>query len=188
MTAGKIVPMKTTFLAAGALVVALAVPLGAYAQQTQPQGAMAQQQTTPSPAKIQHRWMKRLGNLNLSGDQQQRIHSMINQYSQTHPQGSPRDRDAARELQRQIISVLSSDQQSQYRTEMRARHQQMQQRRGQMPQQDQGPQGQGPQDQGPQYQGPQGQGPQDQGPQYQGPQGQGPPPDQGPPANQQPPA
>jgi hypothetical protein len=180
--------MKTTFWAASAFVVALAVPLGAYAQQSQPQGVMAQQRTTPSTANLQHRWMKRLGNLNLSGDQQQRIQSMINQYSQAHPQGSPRNPGAARDLRRQIMSVLSSEQQNQYHAQMRAREQQMQQRRGQQqgpagqPQDQQGPQGPGPQDQGPAPdQGPQGQGPQGQGPPPdQGPQGQGPPPDQGP--------
>ena len=194
--------MKITFLAAGALAVALAMPLGAYAQQSQPQGVSAQR-TTPSQAKLQHRWMKRLGKLNLSGDQQQRIQSMIDQYSQAHPQGSPRDRNASRDLRRQILGVLNSDQQTQYQAQMRAQHAQMQQRHGQMQQQGgyQQQQGPGPQDQGgPQYQGgPQGPGPQDQGgPQYQGgppdqgpqgPQGQGPPPDQGPPPGQgQPPA
>jgi hypothetical protein len=181
--------MKTTFLAAGAFVVALAVPLGAYAQQSQPQGVTAQQRTTRSPAYLQQHWMKRLGDLNLSGDQQQRIQSMINQYSQAHPQGSPRDRDASRDLRRQILSVLSSDQQSQYHAEMRARRAQMQQRRAQM--QQQGPSGQPQGQQQPQYgdprnQGPQGQGPQGQGPQDQGPQGQGPP-DQGPQGQGQPP-
>lgn len=111
--------MKITFWAAGALAVALAMPLGAYAQQSQPQGVRAQH-TTPSQAKLQHRWMKRLGNLNLSSDQQQRIQSMIGQYSQAHPQGSPGDREASRDLRRQILSVLSSDQQNQYREQMRA--------------------------------------------------------------------
>jgi hypothetical protein len=187
--------MKITFLAAGALAVALAMPLGAYAQQSQPQGVSAQR-TTPSQAKLQHRWMKRLGKLNLSSDQQQRVQSMIDQYSQAHPQGSPRDRNASRDLRRQILSVLNSDQQSQYQAQMRAQHQQTQQHRGQMQQQGgyQQQQGPGPQDQGgPQYQG----GPQDQagpqgGPQYQGgPPDQGPqgPQDQGPPPGQgQPPA
>jgi Spy/CpxP family protein refolding chaperone len=166
--------MKITFLATGALAVALAMPLGAYAQQTQPPGATAQRTTTPSQAKLQHGWMKRLGNLNLSGDQQQRIQSMINQYSQAHPEGSPRDREAGRELRRQILSVLNSDQQNQYHQQMRARREQMQQRQGQMQQGSQG----GPQDQGgPQYQGGPDQGPQGQGPPPdQGPQGQGPPP------------
>jgi hypothetical protein len=160
--------MKTTFLAASAFVVALAVPpLGAYAQQSQPQGVTAQQHTTRSQANLQQRWMKKLGDLNLSGDQQQRIQSMINQYSQAHPEGSPRDPEASRDLRRQIMSVLSSDQKSQYHAEMRARRQQ---RGGQT---QQGPSGQ-PQAQygDPRYQGPQGQGPQGQGP----PPGQGQPP------------
>ena len=190
--------MKITFLAAGAFAVALAMPLGAYAQQNQPPGATAQRTTTPSQAKLQRGWMKRLGSLNLSGDQQQRIQSMINQYSQAHPEGSPRDREAGRNLRRQILSVLNSDQQNQYHQQMRARREQMQQRNGQMQQGSQG----GPQDQaapqyqgGPQDQGPQGQGPPpDQGPQGQGPppdqgpQGQGPPPDQGPQGQGPPPA
>jgi hypothetical protein len=199
--------MKITFLAAGCLAVALAMPLGAYAQQSQPQGVTAQR-TTPSQAKLQHGWMKRLGKLNLSGDQQQRIQSMIGQYSQAHPQGSPRDREASRDLRRQILGVLNSDQQNQYREQMRAHREQMQQRHGQMQQQGgyQQQQGPGPQDQGgpqggqqyqggPPDQGPQGGqqyqgGPPDQGPQSQGsppdqgPQSQGPPPDQGPPPGQ----
>jgi Spy/CpxP family protein refolding chaperone len=178
--------MKTTFLAAGAFVVALAVPsLGAYAQQSQPQGITAQQRTTQSPGSLTQHWMRRFGNLNLSGDQQQRIQSMINQYSQAHPQGSPHDRDASRALRHEIMSVLNSDQQSQYRAEMRARHEQTQHQRGQQ----QGPSGQ-PQDQGPQGQGPPpDQGPQGQGPPPdQGPQGQGPPPDQGPQGQGPPPA
>ena len=55
----------------------------------------------PAKPRLQHRWMKRFGHLNLSGDQQQHIQSMIDQYSQAHPEGSPRDRDASRELRRQ---------------------------------------------------------------------------------------
>ena len=82
----------------------------------------------PSQARIQHRWTKRLSNLNLSGDQQQRIQSMINQYSQTHPEGSPRDPGAARELRRQVMGVLTNDQQNQLRQQMRARRAQMRQR------------------------------------------------------------
>lgn len=175
--------MKTKFLAAAAFAATLAMPLGVYAQQSQAPSAYGH--TTPSQARIQHRWSKRLANLNLSGDQQQRIQSIINQYSQAHPEGSPSDPGAARDLRRQVMSILTPDQQNQLRQQNRARRAAMRQQAGQM--QQQGPGGQqyqqGPPDQ--QYQ----QGPPDQ--QYQ----QGPPnqqyqqgpPDQPPPPDQQPP-
>jgi Spy/CpxP family protein refolding chaperone len=167
--------MKMNLLAAAALAAALATPLGASAQQ-QPQQyqtpAQTGRTTTPSQAQMQRHWAKRFGNLNLSSDQQQHIQSLINQYAQSHPEGSPRDPGANRELRRQIMGVLSDDQRNQY-------HQQMQERRSQMRGQGGGmQQGPGPQGEPQQGPGPQG-GPQ--GPQYQqGPPG-GQPPDQGPP-------
>ncbi|MFZ1016406.1 MAG: hypothetical protein WAN39_00895 [Candidatus Cybelea sp.] len=200
--------MKINLLTVGALAVALAAPVGASAQQAQagqqPGASTRHHHTTPSAAKIQHRWMKRFGHMNLSGDQQQRIQSMVEQYSQGHPAGSPIDRNASKELHRQIMGVLSSDQQNQYQQERQARRAQMQQRHGQSQGQGQGAnyQGQEPQQQ---YQGQPngGQYPQQQyqgqpnGGQYpqqqfqgqpnQGPPGQGPPPDQGPPQGQGPP-
>jgi hypothetical protein len=184
--------MKINLLAACAFAAALAMPLGAHAQQYQQgQGQYAGHRSsgTPSPARLQRRWAKRFGRLNLSGDQQQRIQGLINQYSQSHPEGSPRDPGATRELRRQIMSTLSPDQQNQIRQQMRAHHAHRAQAQGGYQQggyqqgypdqrYQQGPQDQqyqqGPQDQ--QYQ----QGPQDQ--QYQ----QGPPQyQQGPPQYQQ---
>jgi Spy/CpxP family protein refolding chaperone len=184
--------MKINLLTVGALAVALAAPVGASAQQAQPgqqPGASTRHHhTTPSAAKIQHRWMKRFGHMNLSGDQQQRIQSMVEQYSQSHPAGSPIDRNAGKELHRQIMGVLSSDQQNQYQQERQARRAQMQQRHGQGSGQGANYQGQEPQQQ---YQGQPngGQYPQQQfqGQPNQGAPGQGPPPDQGPPQGQGPP-
>jgi Spy/CpxP family protein refolding chaperone len=124
--------MKINLFAAAAFAVALAMPLAVGAQQGQPPAAQAA--GTPSQARIQHRWMRRFANLNLSGDQQQRIQSIINDYSRAHPEGSPRDRQANRELRRQLMGVLTSDQQNQFRQQMRARRAQMQQRREQMEQ------------------------------------------------------
>jgi len=178
--------MKTNLLALGAFAAVLALPLGAYAQQDQAPTARAQARTTtPSQAQIQNHWAKRFGHLNLSNDQQQHIQSLINQFSQTHPEGSARDLGASRELRHQIMGVLNDDQRNQYKQEMQARREQMRERQGQMQpgeQNQQGPQGQ-------QYQqGPQGQQYQ-QGPQSQPPQG---PPgqqyDQGPPPNGPPPS
>ena len=174
--------MKFKFLTLGVLTVALAMPLGAAAQQSQPPATQqAQGRTTPSETTIQHRWMKRLGGLNLSSDQQQHIQSLIDQFAQAHPQGSPRDPGAARALRAQIMGVLTSDQQSQYHQQVAARRAQQAQRQGQPGQQYQGqpaqqyqgqyqqqyaqpPSGQGPDDQGPNQQGPGGQGPNDQPP------------------------
>jgi len=200
--------MKINLLSAAAFVVALAMPLGASAQQNQTPGGRGQHATTtPSQAKISHRWQKRLGSLNLSGDQQQRVQSLIDRYSQDHPEGSPRDPNASRELRKQIMGVLNSDQQNQYHQEMRQRHAQghhrsgSDQNQGVQQQQYQGnPQYQGgpqqyqggPQQGGQQqYQGGpgpyQGQGP-PQGEQGPPPGEQGPPQDQGPPPGNAPPA
>src|SRR5690348_3105580 len=87
---GTIDAMKINLLSAGVFVAALAMPLGVCAQQGQPTAARAHAKSTgtPSHAKLSHRWQKRLGNLNLSGDQQQRVQSLIDRYSQDHPEGS----------------------------------------------------------------------------------------------------
>jgi Spy/CpxP family protein refolding chaperone len=168
------VAMKLNLLAVGALAAALAMPLGASAQQNQyPQQYPQQGQgraVEPSHDRMQHRWQRRLSRLNLSNDQQQRIQSMIDQYSQAHPEGSAVDPNARRELRRQIMGVLSSDQQNQFQQAMRAHRAAMQQRQGQMQQgqyQDQ-PQQRQYQSQPQQY--------------------QGPPPGQQPPDGQEPPA
>jgi Spy/CpxP family protein refolding chaperone len=208
--------MKINLLTVSALAVALAIPVAASAQQAQPPAGHARAHMTAGGPQLHHRWMKRFGHLNLSGDQQQRIGSMIDQYSQGHPQGSPVDRNANRELRRQIMGVLTPDQQNQFRQERQAHRAQMQQRRAQMQgqggyqnqqggYQDQqgGYQGQGQYPQG-QYQGPPNGDPRDQqqpygpgpnqGPPSQGPQPyqngpyQGQPPAEGPPDQQPPPA
>jgi hypothetical protein len=186
--------MKWNPLTIVALAAALASPVAATAQQAQqpPGTQQGQARTTPSEAKITHRWMKRLGNLNLSSDQQQRVQSLINQYSQAHPEGSPRDPSAARALRQQIMGVLSADQQNQYRQQVQAHRQQQASQHGQAGAQTyQGQyQQQGPAEQY-QQQGPpqqyQQQGPPQQY-QQQGPPQQGPPQDQQPPSYAQPPA
>jgi hypothetical protein len=156
--------MKMNLLAAAALAAALATPLGASAQQQPPQQyqtpAHAGQTTTPSQAQIQRHWAKRFGNLNLSSDQQQHIQSLINQYAQSHPAGSPRDPGASRDLRHQIMGVLSDDQRNQYHQQMQARRAQM---RGQGDQMQQGPGPQGGPQGAPPEQGPPGQQPPDQG-------------------------
>jgi Spy/CpxP family protein refolding chaperone len=169
--------MKINLLAAGIFALALAMPLGAVAQQSQPPAMQSSGHVTPSQAKLQHRWMKRLQGVNLSGDQQQRIQSIIGQYSQAHPEGSPSDRDASREMRRQVMGVLTTDQQNQYHEQMRARRAQMQQRRAQTQQQSPNDQQGSPDRQPP---------PDQQQPYQQSPDQQGPPNgQQGPPNGQQ---
>jgi hypothetical protein len=58
--------------------------------------------------------------LNLSNDQQQRIQSIIHEYSQSHPEGSPRGHGAMRELRQQVMGALTPDQQNEFRQQMRA--------------------------------------------------------------------
>ena len=185
--------MKWNPLTIAALAAALAAPVAAAAQQAQapsPGTQQGQARTTPSEAKITHRWMKRLGSLNLSGDQQQRVQSLINQYSQAHPQGSPRDPAAARALRQQIMGVLSADQQSQYRQQVQAHRQQQAAQHGQAGAQTYQGQYQQQYQQAPpqqyQQQGPPQQYQQQAPPQQY--QQQGPPQDQQPPSYAQPPA
>lgn len=151
----------------GVLAVVLALPLAVSAQQNQPPppGQTQQGPVTPNESVMQHRWAKRLGGVNLSSQQQQQIQSIVHQYSQAHPEGSPRDPQGARDMRRQIMGVLSPDQQNQYHQQMQQRRAQMRQRREQQSGGQQGP--------------PQGQQPP--------PDQQGPPPDQGPPGQQPPP-
>jgi hypothetical protein len=149
----------------------------------------------PSEGRLQQHWARKMRKLNLSGDQQQRIQSMIHQYSQSHPEGTPRGHGAMRELRQQLMGTLTPDQQNQFRQMMhahRGKNHQQRQMQGDYQQgtPDQYQQGapdqryeQGPQ-QYPQYQ----QGPQQyqQGPPPQYQQG-GPPPqyEQGPPPQYQ---
>ncbi|MBV8198133.1 MAG: hypothetical protein JO263_08355 [Candidatus Eremiobacteraeota bacterium] len=134
--------MNTKSLAIGLLAIAFALPLGASAQQYPQAQAPAQQQqqnpeqrhgynrTMPSEGRIQQRWNRRMHGLNLSSDQQQRMQSLIHQYSQTHPEGSAPDRASSRELHRQLMGMLTPDQRNYLRQLRQQRHQQMMQQRG----------------------------------------------------------
>jgi hypothetical protein len=143
--------MKITLLTASAFAVALAMPLGVSAQQnqypsqnqypgqnqypSQNQYRVQSRGATPSSARMHQRWTRRFGRLNLSGDQQQRIQSLIDRYSQAHPEGSPRDPASMRDLRRQIMGQLSGDQLNQFRAIRSAERAQLRQRRAQMQQQ-----------------------------------------------------
>jgi Spy/CpxP family protein refolding chaperone len=120
--------MKINLLAAGILAAALAMPIGVYAQQTAAPATRSHSQNMPSEGHLQQHWARRLRTLNLSNDQQQRIQSIIHEYSQSHPEGSPRGHGAMRELRRQLMGTLTGDQQNQFRQMHRGRNH----RQGQM--------------------------------------------------------
>lgn len=141
------------FVSAGALAVALALPVVAsaqqypagYPQQGYPQQGYPQQQAPgqqgqpggPGVHQYNH-WMKILGNLNLSQQQQQQIQGVLMQYAQAHPAGSQRDPQGMHALRQQIFGLLSPQQQGQLQQEMQAmRQQRMQQRQQRMQQQGQ---------------------------------------------------
>jgi hypothetical protein len=167
----------TRLLIAGGLAASLALPLAASAQQApqpygypqQPYGAPQQpgpyqqapgqrpNQTTPSAYRLQQQFARRFQDLNVTSQQQQQIGALIAQFSQSHPEGSPRDPLAMKQLRQQILAVLTPQQQNQYEQERAAMQVQRAQRRQQrlMQQQQQGQQaGQQPQYQQPQYQQP----------------------------------
>ena len=89
-------------LTTGALVALLAVPLVATAQQApSPPGA---------PAQGGHRHgmgMQRFRNLNLTQQQQTQIESLMKQFHESHPAGSPPDRQAREQLHQQIDAILT---------------------------------------------------------------------------------
>jgi hypothetical protein len=120
--------MKILSLAAS-LALAFSLPLAASAQTVAPPyGSQVQAHHDPGKATYSH-WMKRLNGVNLSGDQQQHIQSLLGQYAQQHPVGSPRDPQAAHALRDQIFGVLNSQQQEQVRQNMHAMKAQAKQRR-----------------------------------------------------------
>jgi Spy/CpxP family protein refolding chaperone len=118
-----------------ALLAAFCLPISVSAQ------AYPQQPVTQAPGgrgnsgeHAYKRWMKRLSSIGLSSQQQQQVQSVLGQYAQQHPAGSPRDPQGAHALRDQIYSILSPQQQAQLQANMQAQraarqanHQQMQQ-------------------------------------------------------------
>lgn len=65
---------------------------------------------TPTQQKLYDRTMRRFESLGLSPQQQQQIQSLIAQFSQTHPAGSPLDPEAMRQLRENLLAVLTPQQ------------------------------------------------------------------------------
>jgi Spy/CpxP family protein refolding chaperone len=161
----------TQFFIAGSLAASLALPVAVSAQQAPqpPAGASQQapnpfqkgqgmQQTTPSAYQIQRQIGRQMQDLNVTTAQQSQITTLINTYSQAHPEGSPRDRASMKQLREEILSVLTPQQQAQYEQERAALATQRAQKHQQQVQQQTQGQYQAPQGQAPQGQ-PQGQPP-----------------------------
>jgi Spy/CpxP family protein refolding chaperone len=150
--------MKPSFLlSAAALTVSLVLPLAAgaqqqyppqqpYPQQGYPQGGYPAQQGQGQPGgpgvKQYNHWMKIMGGLNLTSDQQNQIRNVLTQYAQQHPAGSQPDRKGTRALRQQLYGLLSGPQQAQLNQIMQAQRQQrierMQQHLQRMQQENQG--------------------------------------------------
>jgi Spy/CpxP family protein refolding chaperone len=104
---------KTRILLPLALCAALASPVVVLAQQAA--------QTTPNAGTVAgHRHFrpglahKAMHGITLSDAQRQQIRTLVQHYRQDHPQGSPRDPQAAKALRASMLSVLTPDQQAQY--------------------------------------------------------------------------
>ncbi len=65
---------------------------------------------TPSAQVLDERFMRRFSPLGLMPGQQQRIQSLIEAFSRTHPAGSPLDPTAMRQLHDEVRGVLTPQQ------------------------------------------------------------------------------
>ncbi len=65
---------------------------------------------TPSAQMLDERYMRRFSPLGLMPGQQQRIQSLIEGFSRTHPAGSPLDPTAMRQLHDEVRGVLTPQQ------------------------------------------------------------------------------
>lgn len=99
-----------TFIIAFILTILPLAGTGVAVAQTPPQASPCASGVMPTEQKLYDRTMRRFGSLDLSPQQQQQIQSLIAQFSQTHPAGSPLDRDAMRQLHQSILAILTPQQ------------------------------------------------------------------------------
>ena len=81
--------------------------------------AQVQPATVPAAgAAARHRhnlMMQAMAGVDLSDQQKAQIQQLMAQYRQAHPAGSPRDRNARKQLHQQILAVLTPAQQAQFK-------------------------------------------------------------------------
>ncbi|HEY9084756.1 MAG TPA: hypothetical protein VIN40_02245 [Candidatus Tyrphobacter sp.] len=106
------------FLVAGAFTLALAAP--ALAQETPPAQPSSATSGTVTGPQAAHAGMMRLlyGLDGITEQQRQQLQTLIGQFRQSHPAGSPRDPAAMRTLRQQVMQILTPAQQSQLRSEI----------------------------------------------------------------------
>lgn len=85
--------------------------------QVPPQASPCAPRVTPTEQKLYDRTMRRFASLGLSPQQQQQIQSLVAQFSQTHPAGSPLDPEAMRTLRQSMLAVLTPQQRDTLRQE-----------------------------------------------------------------------
>jgi Spy/CpxP family protein refolding chaperone len=120
MRYGKSMQKPQRLLLTLSLCLGLAIPVAALAgqsDQTTPTSGTITGSSAIAPATQKHApglARKAMKGIALSDAQKQQIQSLVQQYSQDHPAGSPRDKDAAKALRASLLNVLTPDQQTQY--------------------------------------------------------------------------
>ncbi len=120
----------TSLLLGGVLALGTGLPLVAHAQQSPGQSA------APAHAAGRHRgMMSNLRGLNLSDQQRTQIKQIVSQYRSAHPKGSSPDPQARKAMRDQVMSLLTPDQQSQFKANARrARQERLQNEQAPQPQ------------------------------------------------------
>lgn len=104
-----------SFLIPAGLAVALVLPAAVSAQTAPPHIPAA------PGAKAHHNgFMRAMRGLNLSADQQARIKALATQYHQAHPKGSAPDPQAREAFHASILSVLTTQQQTQLKANLQS--------------------------------------------------------------------
>jgi periplasmic protein CpxP/Spy len=100
-------PMKLqATVLAGLMVASLTIPAVAQQQQQSPPSGQPQQYQRGGSD-----WMmRRFSDLNLTDQQKSQIQTIMQNFRQAHPPGSPPDPDARKQLRDQINAVLTPDQ------------------------------------------------------------------------------
>ena len=99
-------------LLSGVAAAALALPVAVVAQTAPaapPAGAQAGEHHGPG-------MMRMMRSLNLTAQQQQQMQSLMQQYRSAHPEGSPPDPAARKQLHEQMMAILTPQQQAQLKT------------------------------------------------------------------------
>lgn len=104
----------TPLLMSGVIALAMSLPIVGCAQQAN------DQTSAPHGARGHHGMMAAMRGVNLSDQQKAQIKQITDQYRQAHPEGSAPDPAARKAMRDQVMSVLTPDQQAQFKTNLEA--------------------------------------------------------------------